>query len=288
MHSNGGGQFGGVAQFEAQLAGTVDGCLVVLPMVNRGEQPGHVLDHVHLARVVMDPLVTTQVVSLAVGGGKTEVVDHPPLAGARIHGEKIEHALADLKLAAQGGERHRPRKLGLVVGKPNEAAQIINPDLDVEADRRVLVLAALDPCARVGLTQAQVARHRLTELEGNSVEASHDCPPFRRLPSQFTEQEYTGHSGNRRHKPALCGTAGSRSGCPSPRGGCPTCGLLLLGRLYFGATRHTQPRTQTCKSTCESGVKELAGAGVNRLQWRGSAALLAYDGAYLGKDVALL
>ena len=122
VYSDGGGQRGPIAQVEAQFAGAVDRRLLIRPAVNRGEQPGHVLDYVNLARVVMNFLVATEKVVSAVGGEEVEPVDHAPLSGARVHAEKIEHALADLKLATQRGERHRPRKSGLVVGKPNEAA----------------------------------------------------------------------------------------------------------------------------------------------------------------------
>lgn len=60
-----------------------------------------------------------------------------------------------------------------MLGEPEEASEVGNPDLDIELKRCVFVSTPFGALSRLALADAEVARHLLLKAEHDTVEESH-------------------------------------------------------------------------------------------------------------------
>src|SRR5208282_1524735 len=129
---------GRVGKSEVKFARPVHPAVFVLAVIDNGKQRRHVLYRREGVRIVVNLLVALQIVRLAVTGCEAEGIVHLAYASLWVHRKQVESAIPDGEGPTQRGKRDRAAQICRVFENPQESAQIVDFDPDVEPQGGVL------------------------------------------------------------------------------------------------------------------------------------------------------
>src|SRR5208337_1896427 len=109
------------------------------------------------ARIIVNLFVALQTVGLAVNGREAEGIGHLAYAGLRIYRKQVESAIPDGECPTQRGKGDRTGQIRSVFEDPQESAQIVDSDPDVEPQSGVLTPPALRTLLRIRFAHSQEA-----------------------------------------------------------------------------------------------------------------------------------